>query len=179
MYLPADQFTEKVTPVQPWADTLAYGDIVSFRFPVNEEDGVKPKARPCLVLDVEDRDGLTFVTLAYGTSVGGTANRGYEIRVNRAEDIEAAGLDRPTRFVGARRITVSTAHSGFRVNRQLGTAVIGQLSGSAFDRMNRVRARIHAERDIAAHYRCRTAAEREEDRRLAAALLDRINSAAV
>lgn len=172
MYLPADQFTELAKPVLPWTQTLTHGDIVSFHFPVTEEEGVAPKARPCLVLDVEERDGHRFVTLAYGTSVGGTANRGYEIRVNRPEDATAAGLDRPTRFVGARRITVSAAHPGFCVKRALGTAVIGRLSGVPFDRMNRVRARIHAERDIAIYRRTRLPDQDERDRRIAARIVE-------
>lgn len=174
MYLPPEQFAEQITPVLPWTATLTHGDIVSFRFPVTETEGVFPKARPCLVLDVEDRDGLRFLTLAYGTSIGTRANRGYEIRVNRAEDAAAAGLDRPTRFVGARRITVSVAHKGFCLHRELGTPVLGRLSGAAFERMNRVRARIHAERDIAAYYRTRTPEQIARDRRIMAEIAERL-----
>lgn len=174
MYLPPEQFTRQITPALPWTATLTWGDIVSFRFPVAEEEGVKPKARPCLVLDVEDRDGLRFATLAYGTSVGGTANRGFEIRVSRPEEAAAAGLDRPTRFVGARRITVSVAHPGFCMHRVLGTPVLGRLTGASVDRMNRVRARIHAERDIAVYFRTRTPAQMDHDRRITAQIVARL-----
>lgn len=174
MYLPPEQFAERTAPVLPWTDTVTHGDIVSFRFPVTEAEGVSPKARPCLILDVEEGDDLRLVTLAYGTSIGTRANRGYEIRVNRAEEAAAAGLDRPTRFVGARRITVSVAHKSFCVHGQLGTPVLGRLSGAAYERMNRVRARIHAERDIAAYHRTRTPDQIARDRSMAAQLTQRL-----
>lgn len=163
MYLPSHQFVEQAQPVRPWTETLSHGDIVSFRFPIADENGAAPKARPCLVLDIEEREGLHLVTLAYGTSAEGRANRGYEIRVACPEDAAAAGLDRPTRFVGARRLIVSLAHPGFHVSRSLGTPVIGRLPGIALARMHRVRARIHAERDIAAFHAVRRAKKRNEE----------------
>ena len=132
-----------------WQDRLSHGDVVLFRFPVADGDGEPPKPRPCLILDLVTIAGTTLVTLAYGTTAHTNANRGYEIHVTRAEAMRAAGVHRPTRFVGARRITVSADHHGFAANRA-GTAVVGRLAEPEFDRLNAVRARIHAEADMAA-----------------------------
>ena len=90
--------------------------------------------------------------LAYGTSASTPANRGYEIAITHVADLQAAGLTRATRFVGARLLSVSRDHTGFDVG---GTEppVIGRLPENRIERMNWVRARIHAERDIAADRR--------------------------
>lgn len=155
-----------------WHDTLSYGDVVIFRFPVAEEDGGDaPKARPCLVLDVERFGDRQYTLLAYGTTQANRANRGYEIRVYAPEEYAAAGLRNPTRFVGARRILVPLDHADFALG-PTGTPVIGRLSGAAFERMNAVRGRIHAEADIASERRAerrREAWERRQSHRRAAA----------
>ena len=77
---------------------LVPGDIVAFEFPFR--CGRAPYARPCLVIEASERE----VLLAYGTSAPVGANGGHEIRVHR--DFAACGLDRPSRFVTARRIRV-------------------------------------------------------------------------
>ncbi|TCS60192.1 hypothetical protein EDD52_1159 [Primorskyibacter sedentarius] len=130
------------------------GDVVLFRFPVNDgEDEVDgPKRRPCLVLDTFDCGGERFVELAYGTSAKTKANRGYEILVKQAASRASAGLDKPTRFVGARRTIVHINDSGSDCLAE-GMKVIGHLDNALLARMNAVRARIQAEADIAAHYR--------------------------
>ncbi|PVH27227.1 hypothetical protein [Pararhodobacter oceanensis] len=138
-----------------WKDLLQRGDVVMFRFPVSEDDAPTepPKARPCLVLDVIHRRGGAYVELAYGTTSEGGANRGYEVLVKQAASRAAAGLDKPTRFVGARRITVRIDHAGFECSADELSPIIGRLDAPLLDRMNNVRARIQAEADIAAHYR--------------------------
>ena len=138
--------------VADWRDALRHGDVVSFRFPV-EGDGATPKTRPCLVLDIEPHGARRHALLAYGTTSGSKANRGCEVAVIRPDLIAAAGLRRPTRFVGARRILVPLQHSAFAVSGETGSPVLGRLEGPALERLNRVRARIHAEADIAAERR--------------------------
>ncbi len=135
--------------VSEWKGHLSYGDIVRFRFPVSlPSDQDKPKVRPCLVLDTEELLGEKFAWLAYGTSANTNSNRGYEIRLGHMPDVVAAGLKKPTRFVGARRILVSLENSGFVCSSGTNSPIVGRLTGGAFDRLNSVRARIQAEADI-------------------------------
>ncbi|ABA81573.1 hypothetical protein GQF56_21720 [Rhodobacter sphaeroides] len=140
-------------PASDWRQTLAVGDVVAFRFPVADVEGGLPKTRPCLVLEVDTVFGERRVTLAYGTTVPGGRNRGYEVRVSDPLALAAAGLHRPTRFVAQRRITVSPDNPGFAVCRNLKTPRIGRLAKSEMDRLQAVRARLHAEADIAADRR--------------------------
>lgn len=144
----------KLTP--DWADHVTWGDIVSFRFPVlrRAEEPAPCKKRPCLVLDrAESVDGVRLL-LCYGTSVTEVRRTGYDIDITRDEAL-LAGLRKTTRFIGARRILVSVHNRGFVCHPGLGSPVIGSLDGAAFERMNRVRARIFAEADIASEARRR------------------------
>ena len=156
-----DNFPDPATTAN-WRDTLSHGDVVSYRFLVADPESEAPKARPCLVLDVETLGGRRYALLAYGTIADTPANRGRETRVVDPVEIAAAGLSRPTRFVGARRILVSLDHPAFAAKRSLGTPVMGRLTGSAFVAMNRVRGRIHAEADIAAEARLERARAAED-----------------
>ena len=151
-----DMTTTTPATATAWHDHLTYGDIVAFRFPLAEEgSGGQPKARPCLILDVEVRGGHRYALIAYGTTSYRRSNVGYDIHVRRRDDYVSAGLNEPTRFVGARRLSVPLTHSGFVMSRAKGSAVIGRLGGAAFDAMNAVRGRIHAEADIAEDRRAR------------------------
>ncbi|WP_375173879.1 hypothetical protein [Pseudooceanicola sp.] len=151
-----DTTTIQLTMTPAWRDHLFHGDIVSFRFPLAEEASTgQPKARPCLVLDIETRDEQRYALLAYGTTSRRRSNVGYEVHVRRRDEYLPAGLDEPTRFVGARRLLVPLTHSGFAICRATGSAVLGRLDGAPFDAMNAVRGRIHAEADIAADRRSR------------------------
>ena len=142
------------TQTAAWHDAVGCGDILSFRFPLAEErHRRRPKARPCLVLDIEELGGQRYALLAYGTTSKRRSNIGYEVHVRKPADYLAAGLDRPTRFVGARRILVPLALSAFVVASATGSAVLGRLNGRPFEAMTAVRARIHAEADIAADHR--------------------------
>src|SRR6056297_1555879 len=152
-----DSITSTLTMTAAWQDHLSYGDIVSFRFPLAEEGHTgRPKARPCLVLEIETHGGERYALLAYGTTSRRRSNIGYEVHVRRKVDYLSAGLNEPTRFVGARRLLVPFDHSGFVICRATGAPVLGRLDGNPFDAMNAVRGRIHAERDIAADRRGRT-----------------------
>jgi hypothetical protein len=138
--------------------SLQRGDVVLFRFPLNDknaEHGVS-KRRPCLVLNTLSHGDDRFVEIAYGTSADTRANRGYEVIVKHATSREEAGLSKPTRFVGARRIIVHVNHSGFDGEAE-GPEIIGKLDAPLLERLNAVRARIQAEADIVAH-------DREEQR---------------
>jgi hypothetical protein len=149
-----------------WHEELQRGDLVLFRFPVayTDETGepVTPKVRPCLVLEIHERFGRRTATLAYGTSAKTRANSGYNVVVASEDGIDCAGLDRRTRFVGLRRITVGLDHTGFEFADGTASPIIGRLDAALAERMNAVRARIHAEADIA---RERRRERREEQRR--------------
>ncbi len=145
-----------ITMTDAWRDHVSHGDIVSFHFPLAEEDSQgRPKARPCLILDIEVHDGIRYALISYGTTSRRRSNIGYEVHVRRRADYLAAGLREPTRFVGARRLLVPLTHSGFVICGATGSAVLGRLDGNPFEAMNAVRGRIHAEHDIAKERRSR------------------------
>lgn len=108
--------------------------------------------------------GQRFATLAYGTTADSKANQGYETRVTRSEALAAIGLDKPTRFVGSRRITVSLNNPGFSLGER-GTPVLGQMIGAERERLNDVRARIFAEADMAAERHAERRRERRDRRK--------------
>ena len=122
-----------------------------------------PKRRPCLVLDVFELNGTTFVELVYGTSVGTKANTGHEVRVGHTASCHAAGLDRPSRFVCSRRIIVSVNHPDFDGKDDRGT-LIGRLDPPLIERMNEVRARLQAEAE-ALQERCEEQAPWQSEER--------------
>lgn len=157
--------TTPILPAKTEPCQLERGDVVLFRFPTSEEEdteGGAPKRRPCLVLDVFERGCERYVQLAYGTSAHTRANRGYEVLVKQRDSRAVAGLRKPTRFIGARRVTVHVQNSGLRGPAE-GPKILGRLDDALLARMHAIRARIQAEADIAAHYReeCR----REEQAR--------------
>ncbi|MEN8833108.1 MAG: hypothetical protein ABF285_06170 [Pacificibacter sp.] len=146
MYHTTKPFTsEPTTHTDSWHNATKPGDVVLFRFPFNEDHKTdKPKQRPCLMLDVIEANGTKFVELAYGTSARTKANTGYEVRVNQPASCEAVGLDRPTRFVCARRVIVSVDHSGFVDGSDL-APLIGRLDAPLVERMNAVCFRLQVE----------------------------------
>ena len=149
-------FDQTIQETAHWAVSVQPGDVVLFKFPVRQAgDGDSPKIRPCLVLEVHNHFGQTRLTLAFGTSVPESKNRGYEIPVTHPDDVRAAGLKRATRFVGARLISVAPTNPGFEVGGTTGSPIIGRLPANRLDRMNDVRARLHAEHDLAAERRRR------------------------
>lgn len=127
--------TDLITmPDATWHDTLAAGDIVAFRYPYPDAPHAE-RARPCLVVDVDLINGEAVVV--YGTSRWTEANRGQELHVT-GTDAALASLDRPTRFVGARRVRVSISSPRF-VTGCRATPVIGHLAGKARRHLDRLK----------------------------------------
>ncbi|WP_299821441.1 hypothetical protein [uncultured Jannaschia sp.] len=143
-----DRITTDPARTGDWQDRLSAGDTVSFRFPVAEEDGPQPKARPCLVLDVQDIDGVRHALMAYGTSRKTRKNCGFEVEVCKTEARAAAGLDRRTRFIGARRVRVALGDPAFVCCRQRDTPILDRLVGGELARLETLRARFGS--DLAA-----------------------------
>jgi hypothetical protein len=132
--------------INTWQSSLCRGDIVLFRFPEIKSVTDAPKTRPCLVLEVDSIDGQKIAKLAYGTSARTSANRGYEIWVKRRSSMAVAGLNRLTRFVGARTTTVSLNNPDFELGKQA-SPIIGHLDDFLCERMHAVRARLQVEHD--------------------------------
>jgi len=146
-----DQITHETAH---WADTVQRGDVVLFRFPIRlPGDGDSPKIRPCLVLEADEWFGERRLTLAFGTSVPDSKNRGYEIPITHPDDIRASGLRRATRFVAALLVSVAPNNPGFDIGGPAASPVIGHLPSGRLERMEHVRSRLHAEHDIAAERR--------------------------
>ncbi|WP_156127821.1 hypothetical protein [Pseudooceanicola atlanticus] len=136
-----------------WAEYVEPGHVVLFRFPVRypqTKDGL-PTARPCLVLEVDGEGASRKLVLAYGTTATSISHTGYDIRLTRLSDLKSAGLKRPTRFIGARLLSVSPNHDGFPIG-MTGTPVTGRLADAPWERMQWVRARLHAEHGIAVEH---------------------------
>jgi hypothetical protein len=146
--------THTAAPPSDWRSSLQRGDVVLFRFPCAEPNPPEPpKRRTCLVLEVEERAGRRFAENAYGTTAETAANVGDDIHVSAPEEIEHAGVNRPTRFVCSRRITVPLDHPGWDLNPKHPSPVLGRLLPKGIARMNAIRAKIHALRHIAADRR--------------------------
>jgi hypothetical protein len=102
------------------------------------------------VLEVGRMGAHAFAKIAYGTTSTGKANRGYEISIGTIAGMAMAGIDQPTRFVGYRRVTVTLDSTLFRMPRGSKTPVIGRLDDAGLERMDALRTRLWAERDMAA-----------------------------
>jgi len=141
-----------------WRDAVAHGDLLMFAHPdgASSRDGAA-QARPCLVVDLARIGGRRFVALAAGVPDHGGPARGYDVVVRDPR----AGDGRPLRFCAARRLLVPLDHAGFETGPN-GSPRLGALEGRELDRLNRVRARLHAEHDIAMDRRERRLAERRE-----------------
>jgi hypothetical protein len=130
-----DHPPEAILPDGTAALPLAPGDIVMCRFPSAEGRREVEKTRPCLVLAVGDAD----ITLAYGTTRESHLRRGRELHLVRTEEIAAAGLWRPTRFLGWRTARIARASARLRPAPR-GGAVCGRLTGRSRRALTRLRA---------------------------------------
>ena len=70
---------------------LRPGPNVTFRFPFRVMDK-RPKVRPCLVLDLRNRESKRLAVLACRTTAPTNANRGYEGRVYDDHALKLTGL---------------------------------------------------------------------------------------
>ncbi|WP_152966555.1 toxin of addiction system [Gulbenkiania mobilis] len=87
--------------------TPQVGDVVRAWFPEWPSTRPGPKARPCLVIDVEHHEHGTFVLLAYGTSQRTNALFRGEFTVQAAEKAGwKACSDKATKFSFANTVKV-------------------------------------------------------------------------
>ena len=120
---------------EPQAPFLAPGDVVMFRFPSSENLRKLEKTRPCLVLELYDDEAV----LAYGTTRDRNCSRNRELHVVRPTEIMAAGLWRPTRFLGTRTVRMALDSSRFRPS-PAGGPICGSLTGKSRRGLARMRA---------------------------------------
>lgn len=144
------------TPSAVWTDELRIGDIAMCELPPADQPDAAPARRPWLLIDHETRLGRRCVVLAPLRDARPHAERGYEVVVALPRDLRAAGLRRRAVF-GCRwpRVVPLDAIRGAR---------LGRLEGDRLDRLNAVRARLHAERDIRAE-RLRQRLDEQRDHR--------------
>mgnify|MGYP006286038683 FL=1 len=117
-----------MTQAPDWQAQLRAGDVVTFKFPLAERSRRLGKTRPCLVLSVADHEGVRHALIAYGTTADTPSNRGHDLAIDTPDGMAAAGLHRPTRFVGARRVRVPLTSPMFRPQPDTGSPVLGRLA---------------------------------------------------
>jgi hypothetical protein len=100
------------------------------------------------------RDGVRRTPPAAGLwrRRGHPANRGDEVVAAEAGVKLDAGLDRPTRFVGARRMVAPLGHAGLATGRGRPGPTIGWLTGHACQRLAVVRGLIVANAALATQF---------------------------
>lgn len=147
---PAKTTATQATNGRTWPERIASGDIVSFRFPTDDETGSsRPKARPCLVLAVGMIDGQRRLLVAYGSTVLSKARNRLGIIIN-ANEACACGLDRATGFRGDRITTINTSDPALAVSPIFRTPVIGRLTGRPLVRMHSVQAQLQMDAEASA-----------------------------
>jgi hypothetical protein len=115
------------------------GTILSCFFPMNETpDEPGPQARPALVLGTfpspQDRS-VTKVIVAYGTSRKTRSHLGFEIKIDKPEEMEQACLHRPTRFT-LNRLRILTYDDAYFDFAESGTPVIGMIPPAQMGSLN-------------------------------------------
>ena len=119
-----------------WQQTISAGDIVLYRFPIAGAGNEAPAARPCLVVEIQQRCEMRFALLAPGSPITYGHHRPLDLRVAAEPDTRSAGLRQPTVFSGDVRVLVSLANKGFAAAPASGGPVIGRLDGAALSRFS-------------------------------------------
>jgi hypothetical protein len=114
------------------------GDVVSAYFPEDERpNNPGIKSRPCVILQVQrsDKPGVWYVRIAYGTTQKILPNelRVGDVPVTKPDNMRAAGLHKPTKFVLTRSKIIPYTHAYIRANTA-GSSFLGELC--AEDRRN-------------------------------------------
>jgi hypothetical protein len=121
-------------------ERFAVGDLVAFHFPYSDGGS---KTRICAIVahDPEHHE----VVVAYGTSnLQLKNNPDNAVALFARPDWQAAGLHEATRFQIDRRVRVKLGDPRFKQRKALGTAKVGQLSGSQARRLRSVYDRLPA-----------------------------------
>ncbi len=133
-----------------WRNHLSVGDVLLYGFPLLDgNDEEPPVLRPCIVTGFTRVGSYRCVVLAPGF-LPGSRQRGYEVHVRSATEMTGTGLRKPTSFDLNRRLPISLGTARFPTISGQKSPVLGHLPERMMERLHAVRARIQAERDIAA-----------------------------
>ena len=124
----------------PWTSKLAAGDVLSFPYPCLNPD-YPSKTMPCLVYRIQTLGDHTYALMSYGTS--SLHDYPKSVSVIDPDEMAAAGVEKTTHFITARRVLVSLTHPDLVARGP--DAVIGTLTG-------RARAKLELVLAHAAHY---------------------------
>jgi len=114
------------------------GSIVGYRFPLRESDTEPgPKVRPCLTIATFNQQGRPRCAVAYGTHINTTSNFGYQIDITDPDELQAARLIKPTRFVLARMRILPYGREYFSFGR-FNTPVFGVISNKSKERLEKI-----------------------------------------
>lgn len=117
---------------------LKKGAVVSCRFPLTETPDLPgPSARPALIVRVffDQTDAQWKAIVAYGTSRDTRSNAGFEIRIQRPEGLEQAGLHRPSRFILS-RMRILPINDEFFAYSHNGSPILGFLDDGLIQRLD-------------------------------------------
>ena len=95
-----------------WRDKLSPGDIVMFRFPLEDQTMPTEKIR-CLVLEIEAVGTTRFAVLIPALPSRRPSDHARIISIGKRTELDAAGLDLPTQFVVQDRWRVPLTHERF------------------------------------------------------------------
>ena len=130
-----------------WRDKLSSGDIVTFRFPPDDRSCFAGDTA-CLVLEIKAVGTTRFAVLIPALPSRRPSDNARIISIGKRTELDAAGLDLPTRFAVQDRRRVPLTDEGFVHSCVTGSPVIGQLVGASRERLQAARGRLHALRDI-------------------------------
>lgn len=118
--------------------TPGKGAIVGCRFPLRESDTEPgPTVRPCLTIATFNQQGRPRCAVAYGTHINTTSNFGYQIDITDPDELKAARLVKPTRFVLARMRILPYGREYFSFGR-FGTPVFGWVGDKSKERLEKI-----------------------------------------
>jgi hypothetical protein len=148
--------TSKTPEGDHWPTNAQRGLVVLLRFPLSNLPSSEARTkqasdlvpRPCLLTEIVQRAGKTFLELAPGTFVPRYRHIDHVVLKSR-RSIMSAGVHAPIGFDLSRKLLVAPTHRGFD-HMDTVSPVLGMLSLKDLERMNGIRARQITMRDILA-----------------------------
>lgn len=141
-----DDFLSEIA--RPWVQSLRVGDIVLYRFPLVEPgSGHALMPRPCMVANIENIHGITFVELMPGTQSPLPEPMPTDILSDASAFCGDLADGDDWRFLAKRAIKVDAAHGSFVTPPDETSPILGRLYGAALDQLEVLRAAREASRE--------------------------------